>query len=155
MADEPVSALDVSIQAQILNLMKDLQERRGSTLVMISHDLAVIRYMADTIGVMYLGKLVELGPAVQVYSTPAHPYTQGLLDAVPVAEVVDVRAAQGGEGPRRAAVGHRPPVGCRFRTRCPRAEDGCAAGGAAADRVRRRPPGRLPLPAADPGDARR
>ena len=82
-ADEPVSALDVSIQAQILNLMKDLQQRHGLTYVMISHDLAVIRYMADTIGVMYLGKLVELGPAAESTRAPAHPYTQGLLDAVP------------------------------------------------------------------------
>jgi oligopeptide/dipeptide ABC transporter ATP-binding protein len=124
-ADEPVSALDVSIQAQILNLMKDLQVRRGLSLVMISHDLAVIRYMADTIGVMYLGKLVELGPAVGVYSSPAHPYTQGLLDAVPVAEVAVDRPPKNvrvrGELP--SAV--NPPSGCRFRTRCPRAEEVC------------------------------
>ena len=86
MADEPVSALDVSIQAQILNLMKDLQRRHGLTYVMISHDLAVVRYMADTIGVMYLGKLVEIGPAAEVYDRPAHPYTQGLLDTVPAAD---------------------------------------------------------------------
>src|SRR5580692_678497 len=86
-ADEPVSALDVSIQAQILNLMKDLQRRHGLTYVMISHDLAVIRYMADSIGVMYLGKLVELGASADVYTRPAHPYTQGLLDAVPAATV--------------------------------------------------------------------
>jgi peptide/nickel transport system ATP-binding protein len=124
-ADEPVSALDVSIQAQILNLMKDLQKRHGLTYVMISHDLAVIRYMADTIGVMYLGKLVELGPAAAVYATPAHPYTQGLLDAVPAATVV-TRAARKltvrGELP--SAVD--PPSGCRFRTRCPRAQTLCA-----------------------------
>ncbi len=124
-ADEPVSALDVSIQAQILNLMKDLQRRRGLTLVMISHDLAVIRYMADTIGVMYLGKLVELGPARKVYATPAHPYTQGLLDAVPepnVAEVKTVRELKvRGELPSPV----NPPSGCRFRTRCPRAQEVC------------------------------
>ena len=80
MADEPVSALDVSIQAQILNLMKDLQHRHGLTFVMISHDLAVIRYMADNIGVMYLGKLVELGPAAEVYERPGpplHPWAPG------------------------------------------------------------------------------
>jgi peptide/nickel transport system ATP-binding protein len=125
-ADEPVSALDVSIQAQILNLMKDLQRRRGLTYVMISHDLAVIRYMADTIGVMYLGKLVEIGPAVEVYTRPAHPYTQGLLDAVPAADVARPDAirkiAVRGELP--SAV--NPPSGCRFRTRCPRAQALCA-----------------------------
>jgi peptide/nickel transport system ATP-binding protein len=125
-ADEPVSALDVSIQAQILNLMKDLQRRRGLTYVLISHDLAVVRYMADTIGVMYLGKLVELGPSADVYSRPAHPYTQGLLDAVPTAEYASSREARKlivrGELP--SAVD--PPSGCRFRTRCPRAESLCA-----------------------------
>jgi oligopeptide/dipeptide ABC transporter ATP-binding protein len=126
-ADEPVSALDVSVQAQILNLMKDLQARRGLTLVMISHDLAVIRYMADTIGVMYLGKMVELGPAAQVYEHPAHPYTRGLLDSVPVAEVAATSHTPGvtavrGELP--SAID--PPSGCRFRTRCPRAEAICA-----------------------------
>jgi peptide/nickel transport system ATP-binding protein len=124
-ADEPVSALDVSIQAQILNLMKDLQHRRGLTYVMISHDLAVIRYMADTIGVMYLGKLVEMGPSADVYSRPAHPYTQGLLDAVPDATVAAPSPRQvtvRGELP--SAVD--PPSGCRFRTRCPRAQQLCA-----------------------------
>jgi peptide/nickel transport system ATP-binding protein len=121
-----VSALDVSIQAQILNLMKDLQRRRGLTYVLISHDLAVVRYMADTIGVMYLGKLVELGPSADVYGRPAHPYTQGLLDAVPTAEYALSREARKlivrGELP--SAVD--PPSGCRFRTRCPRAESLCA-----------------------------
>jgi peptide/nickel transport system ATP-binding protein len=124
-ADEPVSALDVSIQAQILNLMKDLQRRHNLTYVMISHDLAVVRYMADTIGVMYLGKLVELGPAIEVYTHPAHPYTQGLLDAVPVATVTTKASRKltvRGELP--SAVD--PPSGCRFRTRCPRAQAVCA-----------------------------
>jgi peptide/nickel transport system ATP-binding protein len=124
-ADEPVSALDVSIQAQILNLMKDLQRRHNLTYVMISHDLAVVRYMADTIGVMYLGKLVELGPAIEVYAHPAHPYTQGLLDAVPVATVTTKASRKltvRGELP--SAVD--PPSGCRFRTRCPRAQGICA-----------------------------
>jgi oligopeptide/dipeptide ABC transporter ATP-binding protein len=124
-ADEPVSALDVSIQAQILNLMKDLQRKHDLTYVMISHDLAVIRYMADTIGVMYLGKLVEQGPAGQVYDHPAHPYTQGLLDAVPsavVVEGVERKVAVRGELP--SAV--NPPSGCRFRTRCPRAQQVCS-----------------------------
>jgi peptide/nickel transport system ATP-binding protein len=125
-ADEPVSALDVSIQAQILNLMKDLQRRHDLTYVMISHDLAVIRYMADTIGVMYLGKLVEMGPAAEVYSQPAHPYTQGLLDAVPDATVASTRESRKltvrGELPSAVS----PPSGCRFRTRCPRAQSLCA-----------------------------
>jgi peptide/nickel transport system ATP-binding protein len=125
-ADEPVSALDVSIQAQILNLMKDLQQRRELTLVMISHDLAVVRYMADTIGVMYLGKLVEFGPANQVYSRAAHPYTQGLLDAVPVAEVAEVRAPREVKVRGELPSAVNPPSGCRFRTRCPRAESICA-----------------------------
>ena len=127
-ADEPVSALDVSIQAQILNLMKDLQIRHGLTYVMISHDLAVIRYMADTIGVMYLGKVVELGPASEVYERPTHHYTVGLLDAVPEAEVEVARskarqqATVQGELPSSID----PPSGCRFRTRCPAAQEVCA-----------------------------
>jgi peptide/nickel transport system ATP-binding protein len=85
-ADEPVSALDVSIQAQILNLMRDLQREHELTYLFISHDLSVVRYMADTIGVMYLGKLVEIGPADDVYARPVHPYTKGLIDTVPVAD---------------------------------------------------------------------
>jgi oligopeptide/dipeptide ABC transporter ATP-binding protein len=124
-ADEPVSALDVSIQAQILNLMKDLQSQHSLSFLFISHDLAVVRYMADTIAVMYLGKIVEMGPAREVYERAAHPYTQGLLDAVPAPDVpsnlkkiIDVR----GELP--SAVD--PPSGCRFRTRCPRAQEVCA-----------------------------
>jgi oligopeptide/dipeptide ABC transporter ATP-binding protein len=123
-ADEPVSALDVSIQAQILNLIKDLQSRHGLTLILISHDLAVVRYMADTIGVMYLGKLVEVGPADEVYANPAHPYTRGLLDAVPVADAGVKRTAAGVKGELPSPVD--PPSGCRFRTRCPRAEERCA-----------------------------
>jgi peptide/nickel transport system ATP-binding protein len=125
-ADEPVSALDVSIQAQILNLMRELQRERGITFVMVSHDLAVVYYMADTIGVMYLGKIVELGDAESVFRTPAHPYTQGLLDAVPIPDPDRARARAGhtirGELPSPAD----PPSGCRFRTRCPRAQDVCA-----------------------------
>ena len=126
-ADEPVSALDVSIQAQILNLMKDLQSRHGLTYLMISHDLAVVRYMADTIGVMYLGKIVELGPAEAVYERSAHHYTLGLLNAVPVADVgiARQRAAErvrvAGELPSSMS----PPTGCRFNTRCPAAQPRC------------------------------
>jgi oligopeptide/dipeptide ABC transporter ATP-binding protein len=125
-ADEPVSALDVSVQAQILNLMKDLQERRSLTFLMISHDLAVVRYMADTIGVMYLGKLVEIGPAVDIYERPAHPYTQGLLDAVPVADIAGWRAERQMKVHGELPSAITPPSGCRFRTRCPRAQDRCA-----------------------------
>jgi peptide/nickel transport system ATP-binding protein len=125
-ADEPVSALDVSIQAQILNLMKDLQRENGLTYLFISHDLSVINYMADTIGVMYLGKLVEVGPAPDVYHRPIHPYTKGLIDTVPVADPLLERAKehQGVRGELPSAVA--PPSGCRFRTRCPFAQEICA-----------------------------
>jgi peptide/nickel transport system ATP-binding protein len=125
-ADEPVSALDVSIQAQILNMMSDLQRELGLTYLFISHDLAVVRYVSSQIGVMYLGKLVEIGPADEVYLRPAHPYTKGLLDSAPVAdpetELAKVKAGISGELP--SAI--HPPSGCRFRTRCPLAEDICA-----------------------------
>jgi len=125
-ADEPVSALDVSIQAQILNLMRDLQRGHDLTYIVISHDLAVVKYLADTIGVMYLGKLVEIGPATDVYEHTAHPYTQALIDAIPVPDPIVAKALAHkivrGELPSAMA----PPSGCRFRTRCPFAQAICA-----------------------------
>jgi oligopeptide/dipeptide ABC transporter ATP-binding protein len=125
-ADEPVSALDVSIRAQVLNLMKRLQADHGLTYIVISHDLAVVKYMADRIGVMYLGKLVELGSGADIYARPAHPYTAGLLAAIPVPEPEAARARtrEGVAGELPSAV--NPPSGCRFRTRCPFAQDRCA-----------------------------
>ncbi|HEY3733178.1 MAG TPA: ABC transporter ATP-binding protein, partial [Streptosporangiaceae bacterium] len=125
-ADEPVSALDVSIQAQVLNMMRELQSRLGLTYLFISHDLAVVRYLSDQIGVMYLGKLVEVGPADEVYLTPAHPYTRGLIDSAPVADPVAEKAkvSEGVTGELPSAIS--PPSGCRFRTRCPKAQEKCA-----------------------------
>jgi peptide/nickel transport system ATP-binding protein len=125
-ADEPVSALDVSIQAQILNLMLDLQRDLGLTYLFISHDLSVVRYVSEQIGVMYLGKLVEVGPADDVYYHPVHPYTKGLIDTVPVADPTAAkhREDKGVAGELPSAI--NPPSGCRFRTRCPRAQEICA-----------------------------
>ena len=125
-ADEPVSALDVSVQAQILNLMKDLQRNHNLSYIMVSHDLAVVYYMADTIGVMYLGKIVEIGDAESVFRTPAHPYTQGLLDAVPVPDPIQAHARRGLQVTGELPSPVNPPSGCRFRTRCPKAQDVCA-----------------------------
>ena len=126
-ADEPVSALDVSIRSQILNMMNRLQEKHDLTYIVISHDLGVIRYVSDRIGVMYLGKLVEVGPATAVYNRPAHPYTLGLLSAVPIPdpkkERGKVHLVPRGELPSAL----NPPSGCRYRTRCPRAQEICAA----------------------------
>jgi peptide/nickel transport system ATP-binding protein len=125
-ADEPVSALDVSIQSQVLNLMRKLQAERDLTYVLISHDLAVVRYLADRVGVMYLGKLVEIGTGEEIYASPAHPYTAGLLESIPVPDPVQERGkhkdAVRGELPSAA----NPPSGCRFRTRCPLAQQICA-----------------------------
>jgi peptide/nickel transport system ATP-binding protein len=125
-ADEPVSALDVSIQAQVLNLMRDLQRELGLTYMFISHDLSVVRYLSTRIGVMYLGKLVEIGPADEVYLTPAHPYTRGLIDSAPVADPLAEQAKEerGVRGELPSAI--HPPSGCRFRTRCPLAQEICA-----------------------------
>ncbi len=125
-ADEPVSALDVSILAQILNLMRSLQVAYSLTYVVISHDLSLLKYLADRIGVMYLGKLVELGPSEDVYSSPRHPYTAGLISSVPVPDPARQKDRQSGGLTGEIASAIDPPSGCRFRTRCPLATDLCA-----------------------------
>ncbi|GAB3500314.1 ABC transporter ATP-binding protein [Amycolatopsis cihanbeyliensis] len=124
-ADEPVSALDVSIQAQVINLLRGLQRERDLTFLFISHDLSVVRYISDRIGVMYLGQLVEVGAADEIYHDPRHPYTRALLSAVPEP---DPEAGAGRdrirlEGDVPDAI--HPPPGCRFRPRCPHATVAC------------------------------
>ncbi|NVO58535.1 dipeptide ABC transporter ATP-binding protein [Rhodobacteraceae bacterium B1Z28] len=121
--DEPVSALDVSVQAQVVNLLNDLKQDLDLTLVIIAHDLAVIRHMSDRIAVMYLGQVVESGPADQVFDAPRHPYTHALLSAIPEPEPgrVHNQLTLKGEMPSPS----NPPAGCRFHTRCPFAQDNC------------------------------
>ena len=115
--DEPTSALDVSVQAAILNLLTDLQQREDVSYLFISHDLGVVRYLSDRIAVLYLGRVMELGPADQVFNAPHHPYTEALLSAVPTLDDTDTeRIRLEGEIPSAAD----PPSGCVFHTRCPR-----------------------------------
>lgn len=123
--DEPVSALDVSIQAQTLNLLEDLKDEFGLTLVIIAHDLAVIRHMADRVAVMYLGEIIELAPTAEIFSRPRNPYTEALLAAIPLAGhgARPVRTRIEGDPPNPAA----PPTGCRFHPRCPYATGLCRA----------------------------
>ncbi len=122
--DEPTSALDVSVQAQVLNIMKDLQRQRGLTYLFISHNLAVVRHVADEVGVMYLGRLVELSPKAELFSAPRHPYTRMLLDAIP-----DIRMTGRARTPVQGEVPNplNPPTGCAFHPRCPHANARCSA----------------------------
>jgi oligopeptide transport system ATP-binding protein len=147
--DEPVSALDVSVQAQVINLMEKLQDEFGLSYLFIAHDLSIVRHISDRVGVMYLGRMAEIGTDAEIYEHPTHPYTQALLSAVPVPDPTGreerVGAAAGGEGsaatgnggPRAAGRGRiiltgdvpspaNPPSGCRFRTRCWKAQERCA-----------------------------
>ena len=122
--DEPTSALDVSVQAQVLNIMKDLQRERGLTYLFISHNLAVVRHVSDQVGVMYLGRLVELAGKAELFAAPRHPYTRMLLDAIP-----DIRMSGRSRTPVQGEVPNplQPPSGCSFHPRCPHANERCKA----------------------------
>ena len=123
--DEPISALDVSIQAQVVNLLRDYQNEKGLAYLFIAHDLSMVRYVSDVVGVMYLGQLVELCAAEEIYKHPLHPYTKGLLSSIPVAnpKLARQKEPSGVEGDLPSPV--NPPSGCRFHTRCPYAQEIC------------------------------
>ena len=122
-ADEPVSALDVSIQAQVLNLLNELKHDLDLTYIFVAHDLSVVEYISDRVGVMYLGNFVEVGEKEKIYSNPMHPYTQALLSAVPVPDPTAKRGRILLEGSIPSA--HKPPTGCKFHTRCPKCMECC------------------------------
>ncbi len=122
--DEPVSALDVSVQAQLLNLLREMKQRLGLTMLFIAHDLAVVKNISDRVVVMYLGKLCEVAPSDALFTRAAHPYTRALIDSIPVPDPDIAVSAVSLEGELPSPID--PPSGCRFRTRCPDATDRCA-----------------------------